>query len=273
MPFFVISHSRGCSSRILGVASLLELYEEDDLVAAAGPFDIEKDVPKMYEVCFNMTGWSMETKVKNWAWLLFTISVFGRASCVTRYVPLIENLMFPTHAEDYDAAGQPLFVYVAFTDWKGRPKRFESKKYLIKIFRNHLDGRADPLFWLTLHLKYQGRLAGALFGETNGQPYKDTKVFTAMAQRIFNEAEMDCTPHSLRRTAFQFAGRCLGQIDKIKMNARHAAKSCEFMTYMEDGHRRRDEAMEHGKADPIWEFWVWKPATPNRQPWARDYGV
>ena len=123
---------------------------------------------------------------------------------------------------------------------------------------------------MQLHLKYAGRTSGPIFAKDNDDAYKTSSCFRSMAQRIFNKAELPCTPHSIRRAGFQWAGRCGGSVADIKRNARHSSKSCEFMTYMNQGCKKRND-YENGGRDPIASFWVRKVATPDSQPVALDY--
>ena len=266
----------GCEDKVSimkdpNVSKLLNLWEDSDELESANPFDIVTGIKKMYESCFNMSHWSMQTKIKNWAWVLFTICVIGRASCVSQYCPLIEDMMFPDELADYDKDNLPKYIAVGFRHWKGRPSKFDHKPYYIYLHRNYLDPRACPVFWLCMHLMYLDRVVGPIFCKPDGLPYKDSSSFRRMVQRIFNVSMMDCTPHSLRRTAFQWAGRCNGTLDKIKMVARHVMKSCYFVIYMQEGFEMTEKFDLRNEEDPVYSFWVWKPATPNRQPFAKDY--
>jgi hypothetical protein len=54
-----------------------------------------------------------------WATILVMLSVMGRASCMSVYSPLIEDIEFPTEHGGYDTDGMPKVLYIPWRNWKG----------------------------------------------------------------------------------------------------------------------------------------------------------
>ena len=93
-----------------------------------------------------------------------------------------------------------------------------------------------------------------------------------MVIRVFQSAGYpDLTSHSLRRSTYQWAGRCNGLESKMKLTARHSGKTNCFVTYLQDGYDERSRHVEAGEPDPIDKLWVWKSGVPNKQPEAQDF--
>jgi hypothetical protein len=81
-----------------------------------------------------------------WATIVVMLSVMGRASCMSVYSPLIEDIEFPTEHGGYDTDGMPKVLYIPWRNWKGR-KRGIGQKYFIAIPQNYTDPRFCPVFW------------------------------------------------------------------------------------------------------------------------------
>ena len=163
----------------------------------------------------------------------------------------------------------PKFFDVAFTNWKHRKPKHRGLKYYIRIWRNYLDVRFCPLSWLLLYVKYlkteENRTTGRFFKAKHA-------AFEAMLNHVFaNGGFPEGTTHSLRRSTYQWAGRCNAQETEMKLAARHTAQSNSFVKYVADGYADASNFEDAGLPDPIRKMWVWKRATPNKQPYARDF--
>ena len=249
-------------------ASIATKCDEQPQKRAPG-FDFATDLPNFYVAVFTNTFWSRFKKIKHWAWILFAISTVGRASDVCEFCPLIEHTEFPKYTSYYDSDGMPKFCDVAFTNWKHRKPKHKGDKYYIRIWRNYLDVRFCPLSWLLLYVKYlkteENRTTGRFFKAKHA-------AFEAMLNHVFaNGGFPEGTTHSLRRSTYQWAGRCNAQETEMKLAARHTAQSNSFVKYVADGYADASNFEDAGLPDPIRKMWVWKRATPNKQPFARDF--
>ena len=264
------------------IQELLCDYEQRSPETHAEAFDMESDLKDMFDACFSMRGWSRFAQIKHWIWLLCALSWFGRACCMTTYCPLVESLELPSTRRGWDADGLPKYVDLAFLDWKWRSKLCKDQPYLVRLHRNYLDARFCPVTWLLIYLHYLKkeikRSTGPLFADDRsghvGKVLKPARFQTAM-MKLFDKCFLfTCTSHSIRRSAFQWCGRCGGQESVAKLTARHTPASSEFYKYMEDGCKKREKAEsenDEGWIDPIFKSWVWKPGVPNVQPHAQDF--
>jgi hypothetical protein len=244
-----------------------KLYEmkEDDATKAAEAFDMVGDLKHMFDICHSMRYWGGFKRLLNWTMVLFILAVIGRASCVCEFCPLIENIRFPKRAKDYDADGMPKFIEIGFHDWKARQSKYKGQLYYVFLRRNYLDQRVCPVFWLLCYLRYDGRTTGPIF-------VRKSQTFCKMVKRLFRMSGLPrCSSHSFRRTAFQWAARCGGELMAIKLLARHTYNSNCFVVYMQEGYKITYDFDEDEEQDPIFTFWVWEPATPNQQPFAQDF--
>ena len=256
----------------ISLSNSIKKAKRQEVQKRAPGFDFAEELPKFFSAVFNMARWSAMAKIKNWAWILFAISVVGRASDVTIYCPNIEDTKFPEHSTYYDSDGLPKFLDVAFTNWKKRAPKYIGTKYYNRIHRNYLDTRFCPVSWLTLFVKYSKRRRGPYFVPEGGDRFKTSQPFVLMVMRVFQEVGLpDLTSHSLRRSTYQWAGRCNGQESKMKLTARHTGNTNCFVRYLADGYENHTGFEEAGLPDPIEKMWVWKPGIPNKQPEAEDF--
>jgi len=80
------------------------------------------------------------------------------------------------------------------------------------------------------------------------------------ADKATNTKASGCTNHAIRKSAVQWAGRCLGAALGAKNNGRW--KTFDVMAlYHAQGSARREKLCKNGGKDPIFGMWVWKPVT------------
>jgi hypothetical protein len=187
------------------------------------------------------------------------------------------------------------FSYRPIRDWKHRSKPNKGKRYSIRIHRNYLNSKFDPVFWLLYYLSVAGIKEGPLFPDVSESSWADMSVtlfeevsvtslfflfvsnaprmttpFPAKQAGLYTKSSYDditgkyvppsgCTNHSIRRSAAQWAGRCLGNVIDVKNNGRW--KSMDQMSqYVAQGAVDRNRHIQDNKGtDPIWGIWVWKP--------------
>ena len=86
------------------------------------------------------------------------------------------------------------------------------------------------------------------------------RTYTDEAGEEITVKPSGCTNHSIRRTAAQWAGRCLARDMDVLNNGRW--KDYNTMSkYVAQGKCERELAIDGGAEDPIWSVWVWKPCT------------
>jgi hypothetical protein len=77
-----------------------------------------------------------------------------------------------------------------------------------------------------------------------------------------NNNEIDakgCTNHGIRKTACQWAGRCMAHPIDCKNNGRWKGYD-QMSQYHSQGAAKRQAITDKGGNDPIWKVWVWKPS-------------
>ena len=143
---------------------------------------------------------------------LLAFVVMGRASDVTEYCPLVQDIIFPTAKDDYAPDGRPLFLSIPWTNWKSRRRCHRNKKYPLLIHANLRDPRFCPVNTLLTHLWRTKRTKGPLFAFSLSKPdvFMKAPQFAAMVARIFTTAAVGrrkhlehCTPHSIRKSGAQ----------------------------------------------------------------------
>lgn len=185
-------------------------------------------------------------------------------------------------------------------DWKWKSKKNKKNRYSIRVHRNYLDARFDPVFWLLSWLAFSGITSGPIFQHLNqdvvtGNALNESQ-WVSMTQRLFTQASSQhtpllfdlsslyaplpflqtglytpadkttntkaagCTNHAIRKSSVQWAGRCLGAALDAKNNGRW--KTFDIMAlYHAQGSARREKLCENGGKDPIFGMWVWKSVT------------
>ena len=244
----------------------------------SGSFDMVTDFPKLWTANWSVPRRSMLYKIKCWVQLLLSMVINARPSEVTEFCPLNEDTLLPEE-HMHDADGYPMFLDLGMRDWKGRSEEFHGERYSIRAWRNRVDSRFCPVFWLMIWWSVTGydgqgpifqKMIGEKFsGKTDG-PRAWSNLFMGLVTHagFFKPAYTDkegrlirkkgVTPHGIRKTAIQWAARCKGQLMDIVCNSRHKTVQ-EMLGYFNQGARRRAALTEHGGTDPIWSLWVWKP--------------
>lgn len=242
------------------MTSLLKEWKNTDIASGrtkqAPTFDIEKDLPKLFIACFKVRGWIYIDCVIMWATFLVMMAVIGRASCMSTYSPLIQDLEFPGGPGGYDIDGLPKCIHIPWRDWKHR--KDIRQKYFVTIYRNYTDPRFCPVFWLmymlTLRKKRGDRMVGKLF------PYKDSNLFQRRLKTLFKKAGLNkCSSHSVRRTAGQWAIRC-GVDLKVLVDVGRWIDFNEARRYVGQGQSAHRDAVHDsvdGK-DPVGRVWFFR---------------
>lgn len=230
---------------------MAEWADEDETVQAPA-FDMHKDMMKAFD---GMTAakWTSYDKLRYWSLLLVQICCMGRTSCMTEYAPTLEDISLPAAAEMWDTDGLPKYINVGWRDWKSRKKSSKNKLYNIMLWRNHLDPRFCPVTWLMCWIKYSGLKSGKVWGAMCSDLW--TRKL-AMFYGFMGKPE--CTPHSIRRTAAQWAARC-GDMGWGPRNAGRWRNWGTVMIYIAQGSAQARNYPE-GK-DPILTTWFFKPVT------------
>jgi len=150
-----------------------------------------KDLPNLHSVCWSMKGWSEDKKLLCWTMFLTSMCLFARASEVTDYCPLVENIVVPTEESRWDTDGYPKFIEVALLRWKNRTSANVGKPYRIRIWRNYKKAQYCPLLYILRWLHFSEIKSGPMFQMPGsqgfiGKPLEDHQ-WTGMTRRLFTE--------------------------------------------------------------------------------------
>jgi len=166
-------------------------------------FDIVDDLAKLYSACWSMSYWGEERKLLCWTMFLVSICMFARASEVTRFCPVFEDMVLPA-ASIWDRDGYPPFIYVVLRNWKKRSDLNRGKPYKMKIWRNYMKACYCPVFSLLKWLHYSGISSGPIFQLSHKEgkkPKQPKKIFwralsegqwTGMTTRLFIKVTEEC---------------------------------------------------------------------------------
>lgn len=80
---------------------------------------------------------------------------------------------------------------------------------------------------------------------------------SGLRRKVDLDPETQCTPHSLRRAAAQWAARCGAKVWEIKDCGQW--KSTVFLRYMEETDQEKSRLSRQGVNDKVFSVWVWKP--------------
>ena len=191
------------------IHDLVRKYLNADGHTPSEAFDMVKDMEQMFNTVWTLR-WSMLKKIQCWSMLLIAIVIFGRASCMTTFCPLLQDLELPQAPSQWDADGLPKYIILSLRDWKWRTeskkckcprsaKCFCSHRYKMYVHRNVLDQRFCPVFWLLLWLKYSGVQDGPIFqylvrggadkGDVSGKSLTEDQ-WTGMTSYLFKAANL-----------------------------------------------------------------------------------
>jgi len=102
-------------------------------VNASVPFDFVKDLPVLHAATKSVPNWGDDKKIKAWTMFLFSICVFGRASDVTTYCPLLSSINLPESAHQWDADGYPDWLEVTML-YVHAPLTLKLCTYIIRLY-------------------------------------------------------------------------------------------------------------------------------------------
>ena len=237
------------------------LQNISDDVARALSFLPEIVMPKAWKAL-----WSLKISDKNkrrlWARFLVQFALVARSSDVAgEYFPLMENVSFPPGAKHYLEDGNPMYIDVVFTKWKGRPLSQGSTPYTIRLWHNPQDLRFCPVHWLTRHWADLCRTTGPMFDNISARTYQRhlKKLFSSIQYKLADGSfdVVDCSSHSIRRAAAQWAARCGASLADVRNVGRWVALK-HLLTYIAEGVEMRSNALRaNNDVDPVlsvWEF-------------------
>ena len=253
------------------VLRTLKSYESDGETSAEA-FDVYETLPKLWTALWSLRGWGHLKRLRAWSMFLVAMCIMARASCLTKFCPLVDNVELPgPHGWDVD--GLPKYIIIFMTNWKSRKRANVGKPYPFKIHRNYLDPTYCPVLWLLFYLRASKHVSGPLF-QRKGSAISEAE-WIRMTNHWFETAGIrtrgwkgvrkptGCSNHSIRRSAAQWAGRCGAR----EMDVRNAGRwrSMQILAkYMAQGAVQREEYEDDDgtqRSDPIFEMWVFKKTT------------
>jgi hypothetical protein len=249
--------------------TLLADWGEDEDVAAANAFDVEDDLPRLWDHLWTMPGPHYK-KVSLWSRFLVQLAVIGRASDVCEeYCPKMCNIKFPSNPDDWYDDGTPVFIQLIWTDWKARPRKQRRSPYSIRLFSNPLDMRFCPVHWLMefweLHdhrrengLEKLGDIDDPILANIVHTTYK------LHCKALFDGVQLDCTPHSIRRTGAQWASQCGINLQVIRDVGRWTDIKNMFI-YVAEGRQKHNKkrAESSTSEDGVFNIWVFNAKTAD----------
>jgi hypothetical protein len=200
--------------------SKLDKWRDDEKEAdnSAPLFSVGEDLNALYIAIFeSKIGWSYEKKLELWTAVLCQCNIIGRASDVTTYCPVWEDVKYP---KEMDADGLPAWIVVKLRNWKWRKSKKRGGKPLeFMIKRNYLNASfcfvTNFVLMTNVFLDHgEDCTKGPIFGNTFGN--KNSKKYAAAVKRMFvvasripgHEHLKHCSSHSIRRTFAQWADTC-----------------------------------------------------------------
>ena len=229
-------------------------------------------------------------KVMRWAMLLISINIFARASEITSYCPLAEDIVFPADSEDWSPDGIPRYIKLKLTWWKSR-KKLQPVYYI--IWRNYINTIYCPVFNLLLWLRVSKIEQGPIFvklkgdklhrdcckaeqyitkctGSVNYKVWVDAdgkevnlnyESWNEICKMFFNGANVsEASTHSIRKSAAVWAARCGAEEYQIREAGRWNAGDT-YLVYVKSGKELAALAnsRKDGSMDPIRKIWVFHP--------------
>jgi hypothetical protein len=247
--------------RTTGVRNLLKKYTDEDEVSRATAFHFEETLPELYDRVWDLK-MSDNNQIFLWTRLLLTLAVIGRSSDVcfskdAEYCPKMQNVAFPAFEDDYTDEGLPTYLDIAWENWKGRPVKHHKFLYWIRIYANPFDLRFCPVHWLLN--------SWDVMSESNSVndlilPRLSAVTYQKQLTVLFDKLGVDCSSHSLRRSAAQWAGRCGASDNAVRDVGRWASwEACAL--YTAEGSRRCKRLISDRGVDPIRTFWFFKSSS------------
>ena len=253
-------------------------WKEVDAELRAPPFYIAKDLPQLYKACFSKNGWNDVKRMEIWAALLIQLAIIGRASCVTTYCPVWEEVELPLTEDGYDDDGLPRYLIFVMHHWKHRSG--DTYPYKILIRRNRLDAKYCPIFWVLALAKtrkfYGLELKEKVFTwqfSCGNKPKRYSEKYRRAIKRLFIIASKEpgfehlakCSSHSIRRSGALWANRSKVGRPMIMDIGRWNDLTTLFK-YLSQGNAdiRRFQVENSNWEDPICRIWVCQTEVINR---------
>ena len=123
-----------------------------------------------------------------------------------------------------------------------------------RLYRNYLDARFCPVFWLFAHKNENMKNKGGPLWDDCGRTYAwHERLVNFMRKAIKKDA---VTVHSIRRGAAAWAARC--GVDSFHIMATGRWSTYEVcLTYVKAGMQEKEE--HRHSQDPVFQTWVYKP--------------
>ena len=166
-------------------------------------------------------------------------------------------MQFPEHENDYLPDGTPRYVTVIMTHWKSRPKWHKEQipEYRLRIYANHVDSRFCPLTWLFIHWDTENLSTGPIVASSSESTYRTS------IKKLFEYCGFECTSHSLRRSAAQWARRCGADWTTIR-NVGRWVSYINVLIYIADGEAHARVAIRNNNGiDPVLSYWIFDSDT------------
>jgi hypothetical protein len=182
--------------------AIISQWEHQDGHDSTASFDMVTDLPKLHAVCWSMKGWAEAKILLCWTMFLVAMCLMARASDVTEFCPLAEDIELPPrHLWDQD--GKPSHIIVVLRDWKHRSEPNKGKPYKMRIWRNYMNPQYCPMFYLLKWLSFSGIKSGPIFQMPgkhgfNGKALSEDQ-WTGMTARLFTKVRPN-----LMRLIYQF---------------------------------------------------------------------
>jgi hypothetical protein len=240
-------------------SKLVDHLKESNDPRRAPAFSLDEALPKLFRALFVLNVFpTWAKKVRVWARLLVMIALIARSSDITDYCPKFETLKFPDDPVDFTPDGIPRYVEVCFTDWKGRPdwSKTQQPNYRIRLYANTKDLRYCPVHWLFKHWSLRKENGDILESGPILDHVSSAKNMTDL-KKLFRAAGLgDCSSHSIRRSASQWARRCGADIVVIRNMGRWVGYANLFAYIAEAEKISRHKRRCNNGRDPVWDFWM-----------------
>jgi hypothetical protein len=159
---------------------------------------------------------------------------------------------------DFTPDGLPRYAEVCFADWKGRPEWSKTQQPMcrIRLYANAKDLRHCPVHWLFKHWSLRKENGDKLESGPILDHVSSANNMTDL-KKLFRAAGLgDCSSHSIRRSASQWARRCGADIVVIRNIGRWVSYSNLFLYIAEAEKISRDKRRRNNGRDPVWDFWM-----------------
>ena len=245
-----------------------------------------KDLPRIRQAIFGSDElmWSALHRQFMWTLVVVMLASCMRLSTAIEYSPKVTSIKTPTSLEEWDVDGHPKWLTFEIHKWKG--KKATDPTQTFRLYRNYVNPAFCPviavIFWLASSglgnfMEHDDVLLFPSFTDSfhalTGSTHNNTNMVRAWLYEVFALVDLrECTPHSLRRTAAQWAAQCYGEEWQIRIGGRWGLSGTSFRLYIEEGASIRDDFHGRGLEDPIFKLWVWHYGVVNRRS-ARPHGA